>query len=102
LINLINNDAFVSAATGDACSMVHLICLFMKTHLLALLQDNCSDLVRCAFLRKLSACVRNITAFCQHLLRPIQSAVLADTGKIQITAVGHNYPSSKCVKKAPI
>jgi len=24
----------------------------MKTHLLALLQDNCLDLVRCAFLRK--------------------------------------------------
>jgi len=59
--------------------MVHLICLFMKTHLLALLQDYCLDLVRCAFLHKLSACVRNITAFCQHLLRPILSAVLADT-----------------------
>jgi len=28
---------------------------------------------------KLSACVRNITALCQHLLRPIKSAVLADT-----------------------
>jgi len=28
-------------------------------------------LLRCAFLRKLSGCVRNITAFCQHLLRPI-------------------------------
>jgi len=44
--------------------------LFMKTHLLALLHDNCLDLVRCAFLRKLSACVRNITAFCQHLPNP--------------------------------
>jgi len=59
--------------------MAHLICLFMKTHLLALLQDNCLDLVLCAFLRKLSGCVRNMTAFCQHLLRPIKSAVLADT-----------------------
>ena len=57
-------------------------CLFfMKTHLLALLQDNCLHLVRCAFLRKLSGCVRDITAFCQHLLRPmpIKSAILADT-----------------------
>jgi len=34
-------------------------------------------LLRCAFLRKLSGCVRNITAFCQHLLRPIKSAILA-------------------------
>ena len=33
---------------------------------------------RC-FWRKLSGCVKNITAFCQHLLRPIKSAVLADT-----------------------
>jgi len=39
--------------------MGHLVCLFMKTHLVALLQDNCLELVRCAFLRKLSACVRN-------------------------------------------
>jgi len=31
------NDAFVSAATADACSMVNLVCLFMKMHLLALL-----------------------------------------------------------------
>jgi len=48
--------------------MVHLVCLFMKTHLLALLQDNCLDLVHCAFLRKLSGCVSNITVFCQQLL----------------------------------
>jgi len=51
----------------------------MKPHLLALLQDNYLDLLRCAFVRKLSGCVRNITAFCQLLLRPIISAVLADT-----------------------
>jgi len=37
--------AFASAATADACSIVHLVCVFMKTHLLALLQDNCLDLV---------------------------------------------------------
>ena len=43
------------------------------------LQGNCLDLLRCAFLRKLSGCVRNITVFCQLLLRPIISAVLADT-----------------------
>ena len=79
LIHLINDDAFVSAATADACFIVDLVCLFMKTHLLALLQDNCLDLVHYAFLRKLSGCVRNITAFCQLLLRPIKSAVLADT-----------------------
>ena len=40
-INLIDDDAFVSVATADACSMVHLVCMFMKTHLLALLQNNC-------------------------------------------------------------
>jgi len=51
LINLINDDAFVSAATANACFMVHLVCLFMETNLLALLQDNCLDLVRCAFLQ---------------------------------------------------
>jgi len=64
--------------TADACTMVHLVCLFKKLHLLAFLQDNCLDLVHCAFLRKVSECVRNITAFCQHLLKPIKSAVLAD------------------------
>jgi len=72
LIDLINDDTFVSAATNNACFMIHLVCLFMKTHLLALLQDNCLDLVHCAFLCKLSA-------FSQHLLKPIKSAVLADT-----------------------
>jgi len=73
LINLIliNNDAFVSAAMADVCCMVHLVCLFMKMHLLALLQDNCIYLVRCAFLHKLSVCVGNITVFCQHLLNLI-------------------------------
>jgi len=73
------DDAFVSVVTAYARSMVNFVCLFMKPHLLALLQDNCLDLVRCGFLRKLYGCVRNITAFCQHLLRPIISAVLADT-----------------------
>jgi len=34
--------------------MVNLVCLFVKPHLLALLQDNYVDLVRCVFLRKLS------------------------------------------------
>jgi len=32
------DDALVSAAMADACAMVHPACLFMKTHLLALLQ----------------------------------------------------------------
>jgi len=45
---------------ADACFMVHLVCLFMKPHLLVLLQDNYLDLVRCAFLRKLSGWVRNM------------------------------------------
>jgi len=59
---MINDDVFVSAVTADACFMVLLVCLFMKTHLLALLLGNCLDLVSCAFLHKLSA-------VCQHLLR---------------------------------
>jgi len=47
---VIFDNAFVSAATADdAFSMVHLVRLFIKTHLLALLQDNCLDFVRCAF-----------------------------------------------------
>jgi len=46
--------------------------LFMKLYLLALLQDNCLDLVRFVFLCKLSV-------FCQHLLKLIKLAVLADT-----------------------
>ena len=52
LINLINDDTFVSVATADARLMVHLVFLFIKTHLLALLQDNFIDLVRSASLRK--------------------------------------------------
>jgi len=62
----------------------------MKTHLLTFLQDDCLHLVCCAFLRKLSACVGNITAFCQHVLRLIKLGVLANTnihiGKTQISA----------------
>jgi len=30
------DDAFVSAATADACSMINLVCLFMKPYLLVL------------------------------------------------------------------
>jgi len=33
----LNDDAFILAAMADACSMVNLVCLFMKLHLLALL-----------------------------------------------------------------
>jgi len=51
---------------------------FTKTAV-TFLQDNCLDLVRFAFLRKLSGCVRNIRAFCQHPLMLIKSAVLANT-----------------------
>jgi len=76
---LINHDAFVSAVMADACFMVHLVFLFLKMHLLALLQDNYPEVVRCAFLRKLSGCIRNITAICQHLMRLIKPVVLADT-----------------------
>jgi len=67
-INLNNDDAFVFAVTANACSIVQLVCSLMKTHLLTLLQDNCFDLLCCAFLSKLSGCMRNIIAFCQHLL----------------------------------
>jgi len=63
----------------DMCFMVHLVCLFMKTHLLTLLQDNCPDLIHCAFLRKLSGCMRNMTAFCQNVMRLIKLVVLANT-----------------------
>jgi len=42
LINLINEDAFVLAVTADMCSMVHLVCLLIKTLLLTMLQDNLS------------------------------------------------------------
>jgi len=78
--------------------MVHLVWLFMKTHLLALLQDNW--LGSSAFLRKLSACVRNTTACCQHLLRPIKSAVLADTDtsakpKYRSIFILHTWPNQR-------
>ena len=87
LAMIFNDDLFVSAATAKACFMVHLVCLFIKTYLLTLLQDNCFDLVRCAFLHKLSICVRNITAFCQHLLRPIfRIGQYRYIGKTQISA----------------
>jgi len=48
---------------ADVCSVVHLVCLFMITYVLALLQDNCLDLLCCAFSPKLSGCGRNVTAF---------------------------------------
>ena len=69
LIILSNDDAF--ATTADACSMVRWVCLFMKMHLLVLLQGNFLDLLCCAFLSKLSGCMRDLIAFCQHLLRLI-------------------------------
>jgi len=72
------DDPFVSAATADACFMINLVCLFMKTHLLALLQDNCW-LASLCFPAQVVWKRRNITAFCQQLLKPIKSAVLADT-----------------------
>jgi len=52
----------------------------LKCSLLALLQDNCLDLVFCAFLCKLSGCAKNTTALCQYLPRLIliKLAVLAD------------------------
>jgi len=74
-----NDDVVVSAAMADVCFIIHLVCLFMKMHLLALLQDICLDLVCCAFLHKLSGCVRNITEFCQYLLGLMKSAILANT-----------------------
>ena len=68
-----------TVVAGAGGFIVNLVCFFMKLHLLVLLQDNCLDLLRCVFLRKLSGCVRNITAFCQHLLRPIKYTILANT-----------------------
>jgi len=72
---LINDDAFVSAATADACSMVDLVCLFMKAHLLALLEINVLTWF-VVLSRKFSACVKNITVLCQHLPRPIQPILI--------------------------
>jgi len=56
--------------------MLYLVYLFMETHLLTLLQDNCLELFCCAFLRKLSACVRNIH---NSILSTPTDAILADT-----------------------
>jgi len=61
------NEAFVLSSMADSCSMVNLVCLFMKMHLLSLLQDNCLDMFRCAFLHKLSGCVRNISVLSKLL-----------------------------------
>jgi len=58
---------------GSSCLLVY------ENASASVLQDNCLDLVLCAFLRKLSGCVINITVFCQDLLRLIKSAVLANT-----------------------
>jgi len=94
-MNLVDDDVPVLAATADICFMVHLVGLFMKTQLLVLLQDkqllvllqdNCLDLVRCLFLHRLSGCMRNITAFCQHLLRPLGSRFGRYIGKTHILA----------------
>jgi len=44
----VHDNVFVSTGTADVCFVVHFVCLFVKTHLLALLQDNCLALVYCA------------------------------------------------------
>jgi len=67
MIFLINNDAFVSAAMADEYFMVPFVCLFMKTHLLALLQDNCLDLVHYKCFLARVVCI----------LSKVRSAVLA-------------------------
>jgi len=67
----LRDDAFVSVVTADACFMLTLVRLFLKLYLLPLLQNNCLDLLLCVFLCMLSGCVRSITVFCQHPLRPI-------------------------------
>jgi len=56
------------------------------------------DLLRCAFMRKLSGCVRNITAFCQHLLRLMKSATLADTD----ISVKRNYRPGRYISQSLI
>jgi len=42
---------------ADACFIVHLFCLFMKTHVPALLQDYCLDLGSLCFLAQV-VCMR--------------------------------------------
>jgi len=80
-------DAFALVVTADARSIVNLVCLF-ETAPASVVMGYCLNFLHCAFLHKLSGCVRNITAFCQLLLRLIISALLADTdiGKTQILA----------------
>jgi len=84
--------------------MLHgLSCLLVYENAPASTAARCHDLLRCAFLRKLSGCVRNITAFCQHLLRPIKSIVLADSDILarliyrSITLQLHNF-SVNCTR----
>jgi len=75
---VINDNAFVSAAMADVWSMVDLVCFFYE-NAPASISARYLDLVHCAYLHKLSACMRTIIAFYQHLLRLIiKSAVLAD------------------------
>jgi len=76
----LSDGAFVLAATDDVCSMVHLICLFMKIYLQALLQDNQLSwlalfcfleqvvLLYCAFLNKLSCFIVLSWTSCLALL----------------------------------
>ena len=79
---MINDDAFLLAATADACTMVHLVSLFMKPNLLALLQDNCLDvvhvlsLVQGVWMREEYNSVLSTPA---EAADKIGSAVLADT-----------------------
>jgi len=56
---MMNNDAFVSAATADAYSMVdlHLVSLFMKMHPQALLEDNLTALTFFVVLSCASCCL---------------------------------------------
>ena len=98
LINLINDDAFVSAATADACFMVHLVYLFMKTHLLALLQAHCFDLVRCASLLKMSGCVRNETAQWRSVSDLTTHAILVCVSMTSSCSVNG---STICLQKLP-
>jgi len=96
IIWLYNDDASVSVAMADACTMVYVVCLFMKTHLLALLQDNCLDLIRCAFLHKLSGCVRNITV----LTTPTEADKIGHFGRYLY--IGKTQISAQYISQADI
>ena len=81
-VNMVNNEKKVQNGASTKLKLVQYgiqLIIAKSEHFskktVPFLQDNYHDLLHCAFLRKLPGCVRNITVFCQHILRPIKSAI---------------------------